>query len=139
MAEALTFEDARRRFRRLLLDTSVLIDEFKHPTGRLRDINRAQRATSTVALWEFLHEKKGALLSVGERGDRRAWLKEEGVVQLPISTRGSRSFESLLNAEGPPEVADALLAAECLALGVPIVTRNVKDFEAVRGLRYVAW
>jgi hypothetical protein len=77
MAERLELENALARFDRLLLDTCVLIAEFNRPTGRLRAINRPQRATSKVSL--------------------------------------------------------------SLAQTFPIVTSNVKDFEDVAGLRYVAW
>lgn len=139
MAEGLRLEDALRRFRQLLLDTCVLIDEFRHPTGRLRAINRPQRVTSIVAVWEFLHGTKGALLPRIGRDDRREWLKDQGILALRLSQGCSKSLESLLNAEGPPSAADSLLAAECLARGIPVVTSNVRDFEAVAGLRYVAW
>ena len=139
MAERLELEIALRRFRKLLLDTCVLIDEFKSSGSRLRQINRAQRATSSVSVWEFIHGTKGALLPAVERNDRRAWLRDQNIVKLPLSPRGSKSFDALLTTEGPTNVADALLAAECLALRIPVVTSNVRDFEAVRGLRYVHW
>ncbi len=139
MAEGLSLEVALRRFSQLLLDTCVLIDEFNRPTGRLHAINRPQRATSIVAAWEFLHGAKGALLSRSGRDDRRTWLTDQGIVTLRLSQGCSKSLESLLNTEGPPSVADSLLAAECLARGIPVVTSNVRDFEAVVGLRYIAW
>lgn len=139
MAERLTLEDALQKFDRLLLDTCVLIDEFKRQTGRLAGVNRPQRATSIVALWEFFHGAKGALLGREERVARRSWLDEQGITPLRLHQDCSKSFESLLKTEGPPSVADSLLAAECLARGIPVVTSNVRDFEAVAGLRYVAW
>jgi predicted nucleic acid-binding protein len=139
MAERLELENALARFDRLLLDTCVLIAEFNRPTGRLRAINRPQRATSKVSLWEFLHGAEGALLSAARRRARRAWLREQDIDELRLSAGASKSFESLLQTAGPPSVADALLAAESLAQTFPIVTSNVKDFEDVAGLRYVAW
>lgn len=140
MAEGLTIEDALRRFPQILLDTCVLIDEFNRPTGRFRDINRAQRATSIVSVWEFLHGAKGATLPREARTARRDWLHEEGITPLRFHHGCSSSFQSLLGIdEGPPSVADSLLAAECLARHVPVVTSNWRDFVAVRGLRYVAW
>lgn len=138
-AQRFELETALGRFNRLLLDTCVLISEFKQPTGRLRDMNRPQRATSVVAVWEFLHIKHGVLLPETERRDRRAWLTDQEIVPLSLSAGAGRSFEGLLEAEGPPSVADALLAAQCLFEAIPIVTSNVKDFEDVAGLSYVAW
>lgn len=140
MAEGLALEEALQRFPRLLLDTCVLIDEFTRPTGRLGNINRPQRATSIVALWEFLHGKRGAALPRAVRTERRAWIDEQGIVPLGLSGNCSRSFQSLLVADvAPPSVADSLLAAESLARAMPVVTSNVGDFAGVPGLRYVAW
>ena len=139
MAERLELDVALGRFGRLLLDTCVLIDEFKRPTGRLQQINMGQRATSSVAVWEFLHGTKGALLGAGERDARRTWLADQGIDRLPLSQAGSTSFDALLETEGPTGVADAVLAAECLAREIPIVTSNVRDFRAVHGLLYIAW
>lgn len=138
-AEPVELRNAVERFERLLIDTCVLIGEFKRPTGRFRDINRPQRATSIVAVWEFFHGRKGALLSQVERRDRHAWLQEQDIVPLPLSVEAGEWFERLLETEGPTQVADALLAAECLAQGIPLVTSNVRDFSEVTGLHYVAW
>lgn len=138
-AEQIELATAVGRFERLLFDTSVLIDEFKQPSGRIGAINRPQRATSVIALWEFLHGRDGQHLPARERIDRRQWLDDQGIARLSLTAGGGKSFESLLETEGPTGVADALLAAECLARRIPFVTRNVKDFSAVAGLRYIAW
>lgn len=137
MAEGLRLEDALRRFGLLLIDTSVLIQEFKQSTGRLRDVNRPQRATSIVAVWEFFHGPKGALLPRGERAARRSWLDDQGITALRLHQNCSKSFESLLKTDGPPSVADSLLAAECLARRVPVVTLNVGTSPLCPG--FVMW
>ena len=139
MAERLELAAAVRRFSQVLLDSCVLISEFTRRTARLRDINRPQRATSIVVLWEFLHGTEGALLSRSVRGERREWMDQEGILTLRLSNNCSRSFQSLLNVDGVPDIADALLAAESLARGIPLVTSNERHFKVVTGLRYVAW
>src|SRR6266446_5712984 len=140
MAEGLALDDALRRFRKLVLDTCVLIDEFNTPTGRLQRINRAQRATSILAVWEFLHGAGGAMLARDRRVARRDWLREQGIIALPLHHECSTSFQSLLQPdEGPPSVVDSLLAAECLARHLPVVTASWRHFVAVRGLRHVIW
>jgi predicted nucleic acid-binding protein len=139
MAEELLLPVALETYAQLLIDTCVLIDEFRRPTGRLGGINRAQRATSIVSVWEFLHGTRGALLGRLEREERRRWLHDQGIARLRLSPDCSLSFEALLRTEGPPSVADSLLAAECLARRIPVVKRNVADFSNVRGLRYVRW
>jgi len=101
--------------------------------------NRPQRATSIVVLWEFLHGTEGALLSRRVRRERRDWLDQEGIRPLRLSERCSRSFQSLLDVDGVPDIADALLAAESLARGIPVVTSNERHFKVVTGLRYVPW
>lgn len=138
-AERVELETALEQFDRLLLDTCVLIDEFKKPSGRLGVINRPQRATSVVALWEFLHVAKGVLLPEAERRDRRAWLTDQEIVALPLNDGVGQPFEELLETEGPSNVGDAVLAAQCLSERCPIVTSNVKDFKDVLGLHYIEW
>ena len=137
-AERVELETAIEHFDRLLLDTCVLIDEFKKPSGRLAAINRPQRATSVVAVWEFLHIRSGRLSEM-ERRDRRAWLVDQEIAAFPLNEGTGRSFEDLTEEEGPTSVADGLLAAQCLFEAVPLVTSNLKDFKDVVGLRYVAW
>src|SRR6266852_613246 len=101
MAERLELDVALGRFGRLLLDTCVLIDEFKRPTGRLQQINMGQRATSSIAVWEFLHGTKSALMGARERDARRTWLTDQGIDRLPLSQAGSTSFDALLETGGP--------------------------------------
>jgi predicted nucleic acid-binding protein len=137
-AERLELATALEHFDRLLLDTCVLIDEFKKPSGRLATINRPQRITSVVSLWEFLHIR-AARLPETERRDRRSWLADQAIATLSLTEDAGRSFEELMEEEGPTSLADALLAAQCLSEGVPLVTSNLKDFKEVVGLRYVAW
>lgn len=138
-AERLELDTALGHFTRVLFDTCVLIDEFKQPSGRLRAINMGQRATSVVAVWEFLHIKRGALLPEAECRDRRIWLGEQEILPLSLSAAAVTLFENFLETEGPSSVADAFIAAQCLSDRIPIVTSNVRDFKDVGGLRYVAW
>ena len=138
-AERLELETALGHFTRVLFDTCVLIDEFKQPSGRLRAINLGQRVTSVVAVWEFLHIKRGALLPEAECRDRRIWLGEQEILTLSLSATAVTLFEDFLDTEGPSSVADAFMAAQCLSEGIPIVTSNVRDFKDIGGLRYVAW
>lgn len=138
MAEELELEDALDRFARLLLDVEVLVAEFGRPTGRLAAINVAQRAVSIVTLREFV-QGDGSGLGWEERAERRAWMSREGIVTLSLHPGCGEQFAMLVQTSGPLAVADALLASECLARDVPIVTPSWRRFAAVDGLRYVRW
>lgn len=58
----------------LLLDTNLLIHEFKRQVSVLGEIPRPQRATSTVAVWEFVHLDDGRMIARAERMERKAWM-----------------------------------------------------------------
>jgi len=68
-------------------------------------------------------------------------------VRALAAARGTRGFSPIsggealatLRREGRAiDVRDALQAGVCLDAGVPLVTRNVRHFERVPGLRVVA-
>ena len=54
--------EAAIRTHTLLLDTNLLINEFRGPASVLRKIPRPQRFTSPIAVWEFVHLQDGQLL-----------------------------------------------------------------------------
>ena len=139
-AQELEVASAVRIHRELLLDTCILISEFNSRTGMqtIRLIPRAQRRTSVLALWEFLHGTGGATLGQAMRTVREGWLDDHGIQQMPLHPDCSKSFNSLLRlSDAPPGAVDCLLAAECLARGWPLVTANLDDFRRVRGLKLV--
>lgn len=138
MAQLLEVYEAVARYPFLLLDTCVLIDEFHRKSRILRRIRPAQRRTSVVALWEFFHGKEGSQLGWDLRRERRDWLRGQGIHGVGFSSGCNRAFESLLyKEEGPPGVADCLLAAQSLSRGWPLVTSNVRHFQNIRGLQLV--
>ncbi len=54
----------------LLLDTNLLINEFKRAASVLGKIPRPQRFTSPIAVWEFVHLDEGRLIAHAERMER---------------------------------------------------------------------
>jgi predicted nucleic acid-binding protein len=134
-ARRLTLEQAREANLRCLFDTCVLIDWFNEKDDSSDRVLRGNRTTSIIALWEFLHGKAGELLGANLRKERRDFLQDKGVRVLPF--RGEPSFRPLIELPRPPQVQDALLASECLASRLALVTHNIGDFEDVTGLLLV--
>lgn len=139
MAIILDLEVAIRQYI-LLLDTNLLIHEFKREVSVLGRIPRPQRAVSSVAVWEFVHLHDGKLIAHGERMERRAWMDRQGIRPVWIYEGSARAFQALLwHTSCPAGVADCLLAAESISRKWPLVTRNVKHFDDVVGMLVVPY
>lgn len=141
MARELELAAAVGGYRSLVLDTCVLIEEFCRrplPFPVLPRVPRGQRCVSVVSLWEFLHGRAGALLGRDERRDRRCWLSDQGIRVLPTRRALGETFSSLIERHvSPPGAVDCLIAADAIAWRVPVVTLNVRDFQAVPSLLLV--
>lgn len=139
MAVILDLEAAIRKYT-LLLDTSLLIHEFKRQVSVLGKIPRPQRATSPVAVWEFVHLDDGRLIPHAERMERKAWMDRQQIRSVWLSPGSGRAFQGLLwHTSCPAGVADCLLAAESISRKWPLVTRNIKHFDDVRGMFVVPY
>ena len=140
MAETIELATAVERFPHLVLDTCVLIDALD-PTPRadLRRIPRSQRRTSPITLFEFLHGVGGQPLAAATQAHRRKWLDRQDIrYSGPFHRHFADTLFSVVGRDGcPPALGDALIAADCLAWGWPLVTVNVRHFEGVQGLRIV--
>jgi predicted nucleic acid-binding protein len=140
VATKLELTAAIKQYRCLLLDTNLLIDEFKRHVNVLAGIPRPQRFTSLVAVWEFVHLGDGQLIAHVERTDRRNWMERHEIRSVWLSSGSEQTFRNLLwHTGGPRGVADRLLAAESISRKWPLVTRNVKDFDDVDGLMIVPY
>jgi len=82
-------------------------------------------------------------MAEGKRKEKlRAWFEEDflewiGVKIYPIGESVMRDWAVLKAKSRPLPVVDSLLAATALAAGATLVTRNVKDFAGIDGLRVV--
>lgn len=124
----------------LLLDTNLLIHEFKRQVSVLGEIPRPQRATSPVAVWEFVHLEGGRMIAHAERMECKAWMDQQGIRSVWVSPGSEQAFQSLLwHTNCPAGVADCLLAAESISRKWPLVTRNTKHFDDVPGMFLVPY
>lgn len=139
MARILDLEASIRTYA-LLLDTNLLINEFKGPGDVLRKIPRPQRFTSPIAVWEFVHLEDGQLIAHGERVERRNWMDRQEIRSVWLSQNSEEAFQTLLwHTNCPAGVADCLLAAESISRRWPLVTRNVKHFDDIPGMLVVPY
>jgi hypothetical protein len=108
----------------LLVDTDVFVDHLRG--SRPLEATRDRIAYSVITRCELFAGR-----SADEDGLRRLLAPfREVQVDRRIGELAGR-----LRREHGIRTPDAIIAATALGLGVPILTRNVKDFAGVRGLR----
>lgn len=140
MAEHLELEAAIRKYRALLIDTNLLIHEFKGDVQVIAQIPPAQRVTSPVAVWEFVHLEGGQMIAHAERVERRGWMNDQQIESEWFWPGTENSFHTLLwHTNSPTGVVDCLLAAESISRKWPLVTRNLKHFDDVPGIFLVPY
>lgn len=130
---------------RLLLGTNICIYVAREkPPAVLAHFRRHQRgdlAMSAVTFGELLY---GAAKS-SQRERVREVLRElvDWVPALPIDDAVAERYGALratLEQRGRPiGNNDLWIAAHALALGLPLVTNNEREFERVPGLKVVNW
>ena len=108
----------------LLVDTDVLVD---HLRGRREFRVGADRVHHSVLTRAELFA--GRPEQEKEVRDLLAGSIEVGIGHEVAESAGRIRRETGL------DLADAVIAATALHLGVPVLTRNRRDFERVRGLR----
>jgi tRNA(fMet)-specific endonuclease VapC len=128
-----------------LLDTDICIYLIKkRPEKVLRKFLKLKPGDvciSSVTLSELWYGVEKSLQT-----DRNRAALEEFLVPLDIAEYGAEAAEHYgrvradLERKGKPIGGnDLLIAAHALALGVPVVTHNVREFSRVAGLKVVAW
>ncbi|WP_339094540.1 type II toxin-antitoxin system tRNA(fMet)-specific endonuclease VapC [Deinococcus sp. VB343] len=127
-----------------LLDTNTCIYIINRRPPHVAE-NFAQHAPDAVGLSSItLAELRYGVTKSGSA--KNAAVLEAFIQPLEIvpfdaeATRHYGSLRSLLEKQGTPIGAmDLLIAAHALALGVTVVTNNVKEFERVEGLELENW
>lgn len=123
---------------RILVDTSVLIDYSKgygEILGKLLDDQakgKVQLIVNSVIVAEFMTDKHLKNKRLMEKSARFMELFE--IVEM--GRKEGYLAGELLRMGACGSLADALIAATCLKQRTYLLTRNVKHFEEVRGLKF---
>lgn len=139
MAKLVPWEVAHRGD--LVVDTCILLEEFERDTrtlgGRslLAAIHPKKRFTAVTCLFEFLQPSDP--LSEPRFRARESWLEDSRVRVSPWVDAHEPLERLARQRAGAPRLADAHVAAACIGLGRPLLTRNVRDFERIVDLRLV--
>lgn len=127
-----------------LLDTNILSDLVRHPQGtvaaRIKAVGEARVCTSIINAAELRY---GAAKSGSDPLADRVELLLSALEVLPLETPADQQYAELrhhLARQGTPiGPNDLLIAAHALAMGLTVVTANVREFSRVPGLAVENW
>ena len=126
--------------RTLLLDTDACIEIIRGNPAPMDAWPEANFAISTISRFEI---KSGLRGHSGSKRERRAVDFLQAVNTLPFDAEASDQATLIrieLEVSGKPiGPYDTLLAGHAVALGMPLLTRNVHEFERAKDLEMVTW
>ena len=129
---------------RFLLDTNILSDLIRHPQGRVAERlareGEGSVCTSIIVAGELRY-------GAAKRASARLTAQLEAVLSalevMPLEEPADRHYADLrahLERQGTPiGPNDMLIAAHARALGLAVVTDNVREFSRVPGLGVEDW
>ena len=127
-----------------MLDTNIVSDLVRNPAGKvarkLRDVGEEAICVSIIVAAEL----RFGVMKNGSPGLKR---KIEGILArvaiVPLEAPADVEYAMIrqsLEARGAPiGPNDFLIAAHALALGLPLVTSNTREFSRVSGLALENW
>jgi len=129
---------------RYLLDTNMVSDLARHPDGRVvRRIAAVGVERIGISIIVACELRFGVIKSGSQRLTRHVNLVLEQVAILPLEPPVEEHYADIRNtlerAGTPIGPNDLLIAAHARALGLMLVTDNVREFSRVPGLRVENW
>ncbi|HAI68479.1 MAG TPA: VapC toxin family PIN domain ribonuclease [Gammaproteobacteria bacterium] len=127
-----------------LLDTNILSDLVRHPTGlifqRIAEIGEEKICTSIIVACElrFGVEKSGSIRLAKQLEEILAAI-DILPLEKPCETYYAKIRTRLEQAGTPIGPNDLLIASHALALNLVIVTANVREFSRVPDLKVENW
>ena len=127
-----------------LLDTDVCIGVLRQRPGMVQRLSRiapANCAVSMVTVFELFCGLAKAQDPAKER--RKVEQFVSAIIELPLdraSAEAAASIRAKLERQGTPiGPYDLLIAGQAVAVGLTLVTNNVREFERVNGLKLESW
>lgn len=129
---------------RYLLDTTILSDLIRHPTGAVfRHLQDALPATACTSILVAAEIRCGLAVGASTAIQRQAKLIMAAMEVLPFESPADEHYGAIrafLRRSGQPIGAnDLLIAAHARALDLVLVTANVREFERVPDLQVENW
>ena len=130
--------------RTYLLDTNMISESARNPNGgtalRMMKVGQDNLFTSVIVLAELRYGIERNPLT-GARAQIELLVQSLDVRELPLqAARHYGKLRSDLERQGKPIGAnDYWIAAHALAEDAVLVTRNMREFERVTGLRLENW
>ncbi len=130
--------------KRFSLDTNIVADLVRNPAGvvaqRITEVGEARVAVSIIVACEL---RFGAAKSGSAKLARRVDEILAAVETLPLAPPADLDYARVrraLELKGTPiGPNDLLIAAQARALGLTVVTDNVREFRRVAGLDVINW
>jgi len=127
-----------------LLDTNILSDFVKHPTGRIfsqiQKVGEEKICTSIIVACEL---RFGAEKSNSFRLKQRIELAFSMISVLPLMPDIDHNYATIrthLERQGTPIGSnDLLIAVQAFTLNLTLVTANVREFSRVPNLKIENW
>jgi len=129
----------------ICLDSDFLVAILRDNSEALASLERFQRedmlATTSINSFEILN---GALISSGGKQKylrARSMLNELEVLAFDqtASELASSLYADMLKKGKPIAISDLYIGSIALSAGAPVITRNLKDFERIPGLKVIKW
>jgi tRNA(fMet)-specific endonuclease VapC len=129
---------------RYLLDTNILSDLVRNPQGVItRQITRLGQDTVCTSIIVACELRFGAAKKGSARLTEQLELILEALPILPLEVGADSIYgevrAALEKAGQPIGPNDLLIASQALALGLTLVTDNIREFERVSGLKLENW
>ncbi len=127
-----------------LLDTNIISDLIRNPAGpaacRIEQVGPKKIFTSIIVASELRY-------GCAKKGSLRLLTKVEGILKtipvLPLDIPADAEYGGIraeLEADGQLiGMNDLLIAAHSYALGLTLVTDNMREFSRIRGLKVENW
>jgi predicted nucleic acid-binding protein len=123
--------------KRLFIDTDIIIDYTYSANDTLRTLLLMQESGNTelyvnlISITEFFTDKNIEKLKVSKQADSLF----HNFTIMNLNQEEAYIAAELMREKYITSIGDAYIAATCIKYGIELVTRNIKHFKNIPGLR----